>query len=277
MLGSKRKRPATQCTGEVAALLLTGKRVLVLGLMDNRSLAWSIGRAADAEGAEVIYGCQRERIVRGFFRRSGADLGDAKLVEVDVTDEASVTAAIEQTGAPLHGLVFSVAFASPETCLGGRMDTAPVQDVLTALHVSAVALATVCRHAIPAMTEGGSIVALSFDSQHSYPGYNWMGVAKAALEALVRGLQRDYGPLGVRVNTLSAGPQETLAASHIPGFAEIASIYTPRAPLGWNLSTSGDAVGRAACLLLSDLAGGIGGTVLTVDGGAHAMGAPLLE
>ena len=258
-------------------MLLSGKRVLVLGLMDNRSFAWSIGQAASAEGADVLYTCQRERIVRGFFRRNEADLGDAQLIEADVTDETSVEKAIAEAGAPLHGLVFSVAFASPETCLGGRMDAAPVEDVLKALHVSAVSLATVCKHAVPAMTEGGSIVALSFDSQHSYPGYNWMGVAKAALEALVRGLQRDYGPLGVRVNTLSAGPQETLAASHIPGFSEIASIYPPRAPLGWNLSTSGEAVGRAACLLLSDLATGIGGTVLTVDGGAHSMGAPLLE
>lgn len=258
-------------------MLLTGKRVLVLGLMDRRSLAWAIGEAAAAAGAEVIYTCQRERIVRGFFRREGASLGETRLLEMEVTDEASVEAVMQQVGAPLHGLVYSIGFASPETCLGGRMDRAPAKDVLQALHVSAVALATVCRSAVPLMAEGGSVVALSFDSQHSYPGYNWMGVAKAALEALVRGLQRDYGPLGVRVNTLSAGPQETLAATHIPGFSEIASIYPPRAPLGWDLHEGSAPVGRAAVLLLSDLAAGIGGTVLTVDGGAHAMGAPLVE
>ena len=258
-------------------MLLEGKRILVLGLMDPRSYAWTIGQAASGAGAEVIYTCQRERIVRGFFRRANVSMAEAKLHEMDVTDEASVEGVMDAVGEPLHGLVFSVGFASPETCLGGRMDRAPVADVLQALHVSAVSLATLCRHAVPLMTEGGSVIALSFDSQHSYPDYNWMGVAKAALEALVRGLQRDYGPLGVRVNTLSAGPQQTLAATHIPGFDQIAAIYPPRAPLGWDLTASGGAVAGAAVFLLSPLAAGVGGAVITVDGGAHAMGAPLLE
>ena len=258
-------------------MLLTGKRILVLGLMDTRGFAWKIGQAVTAQGGEVTYTCQRERIVRGFFRREGVALPETPLLELDVTDEANVETVMRQFGAPLHGLVFSIAFASPETCLGGRMDRAPVADVLRALHVSAVSLATVCRYAVPLMTEGGSVVALSFDSQHSWPGYNWMGVAKAALEALVRGLQRDYGPMGVRVNTLSAGPQDTLASSHIPGFSEIAGIFPPRAPLGWDLKESAADAAGAAVFLLSDLAAGIGGAVLTVDGGAHAMGAPLVE
>jgi enoyl-[acyl-carrier protein] reductase I len=258
-------------------MLLTGKRVLVLGLMDTRCFAWKIGQAAAANGAEVIYTCQRERIVRGFFRREGVAMPDSPLYEMDVTDESTIESVMAQIGGPLHGLVFSIAFASPETCLGGRMDRAPVADVLQALHVSAVSLATVCRYAVPLMTDGGSVVALSFDSQHSWPAYNWMGVAKAALEALVRGLQRVYGPFGVRVNTLSAGPQETLASTHIPGFSAIADVYPARAPLGWDLKESGADAAGAVAFLLSDLSAGIGGTVLTVDGGAHAMGAPLLE
>lgn len=256
-------------------MLLEKRRILVLGLMDPRSYAWAIGQAAAAQGAEVIYTCQRERIVQGFFRRAHMSLDGIRMVELDVTDEAGVERVIAEVGGTLQGLVFSVAFASPETCLGGRLDRAPVADVLKALHVSVVSLATVCRHAVPLMTEGGSVIALSFDSQHSYPGYNWMGIAKAALEALVRGLQRDYGPLGVRVNTLSAGPQSTLAASHIPGFGQIATIFPPRAPLGWDLDEGSAQVGKAAVLMLSDLAAAIGGTVVTVDGGAHAMGAPL--
>ncbi len=234
-------------------MLLDGKRVLVLGLMDTRCFGWKIGQAIAAQGAEVLYTCQRERIVRGFFRREGVALPETPLYEMDVTDEVTIESVLRQVGAPLHGLVFSIAFASPESCLGGRMDRAPVADVLRALHV------------------------LSFDSQHSWPAYNWMGVAKAALEALVRGLQRDYGPMGIRVNTLSPGPQETLASTHIPGFQEIADVFPPRAPLGWDLKESGRDAAGAAAFLLSDLAAGIGGTVLTVDGGAHAMGAPLLE
>jgi enoyl-[acyl-carrier protein] reductase I len=245
--------------------------------MDTRGFAWKIGQAAAEQGGELLYTCQRERIVRGFFRREGVALPGVPLHELDVTDEANVEAVMQQVGAPLHGVVFSIAYASPETCLGGRMDRAPVADVLQALHVSAISLATVCKYAVPLMTEGGSVVAMSFDSQHSWPGYNWMGVAKAALEALVRGLQRDYGPLGVRVNTLSAGPQETLASTHIPGFSEIADIFPSRAPLGWDLNESGSDAAGVAAFLLSDLAAGIGGSVLTVDGGAHAMGAPLLE
>lgn len=258
-------------------MLLQGKRILVIGLMDTRSLLWAIGRTAAEHGADVYFTCQRQKITRGFFRRARIPLDDSRLWELDVTDESTVERVLHEVGGPLHGLVYGPAYASPETCLGGRMDRAPVADVLQALHVSVVGLATVCRYVAPAMTEGGSIVALSFDSQRSYPSYNWMGVAKAALEALMRGLQRDYGPLGIRLNTISAGPQETMAASHIPGFDRIAQDYPPRAPLGWDLRQSSDRIGAVASFLLSDLSAAMGGAVLPVDGGAHAMGAPLLE
>jgi enoyl ACP reductase len=257
-------------------VLLQGKRILILGLMDTRSIVWQIGQAAAAQGAEVIYTCQRSRIARGFFRRAHVPLDEAALHELDVTDEAGIERLMDKIGAPLHGLVYGPAYASPETCMGGRLDRAPVPDILQALQISVVGLASVCRCAVPLMQEGGSVIALSFDSQHSYPAYNWMGVAKAALEALVRGLQRDYGPLAVRVNTISAGPQETMASSHIPGFAQIAQIYPPRAPLGWDLRSGSASVGDAAVFLLSDLSRAVGGMVLPVDGGAHAMGAPLL-
>lgn len=250
-------------------MLLKGKRIVVMGLRDHRSYAWDIGCALQAHGAEVVYTTERETLTRGLFRRAEVEL-TAPLHQVDVTVEETIQKGFEAIGAPLHGLVFSIAYMNPRTALGVQLDQAPMEDVLRGFHISALSLATVCKHAVPLMQAGGSIIAMSFDSTRSYPGYDWMGPAKAALEAMVRALQRDYGAKGIRVNAISAGPQRTMAAEGIPGFEQIATI-AQRAPLGWDLDTDGAAVGDAAVFLMSDLARKVGGTVLYVDGGAHAM------
>lgn len=259
-------------------MLLAGKRVLIMGLLDHRSYALDIGLAAQTAGAEVFYSSQRPTLSRGMLRRHKVPHREEQILRCeDVRNEAELAQLFATVGPPLHGLVFSIGYANPTTCLQGKLADAPIEDVLASYHISVAALAAVCRHAVPLMTEGGSIVALSFDSAHSYPNYNWMGVNKAALEALVRGLQRDYGPQGVRVNTISAGPQMTMAAASIPGFEQIATEFPARAPLGWDLDKDGESVGSMAVFLLSDLARKVGGQVVYVDGGASAMGAPLLQ
>ena len=259
-------------------MLLAGKRIVVMGLLDHRSYALDIGLAAQEAGADVLYSSQRPTLSRGMLRRNQISHREDQILKCeDVRNEAEVVELFATVGEPLHGVVFSIAYANPATCLQGRMENAPIEDVLASFHISVASLATVCKHAVPLMRDGGSIIALSFDSMHSYPNYNWMGVNKAALEALVRGLQRDYGRQGVRVNTISAGAQMTMAASSIPGFGEIAGEFPARAPLGWDLERDGESVGGVAVFLLSDLARKVGGQVLFVDGGVSAMGGPLLE
>jgi enoyl-[acyl-carrier protein] reductase I len=259
-------------------MLLSGKRVLVMGLLDHRSFALDIGMAAEAAGAEVIYSSQRPTLSRGLLRRNKIPHREDQILPCeDVRNDEDLRHLFEAVGAPLHGVVHSIAYANPATCLQGKMTDAPVEDVLASYHISVVSLASVTRQAAPLMTEGGSVIVLSFDSAHSYPNYNWMGVNKAALEALARALQRDYGRAGVRVNTISAGPQMTMAAASIPGFQQIASEFPDKAPLGWDIENDGASVGSVAVFLLSDLAKKVGGQVIYVDGGGSAMGTPLLE
>lgn len=178
--------------------------------------------------------------------------------------------------APLDGLVHSIAYAKPETCLGETLGVAPRADVLQAFEISSASLAFVAREAQKVLRPGAGIISLSFDAQHVYPNYNWMGVCKAALEAVTRYLARDLGAAGVRVNCISAGPQRTMAANHIPGFARIADSWPQRSPVGWNLDGDRDAVGDAAIFLLSDLSRRVTGEILHVDGGCHMMNLDLL-
>jgi enoyl-[acyl-carrier protein] reductase I len=151
------------------------------------------------------------------------------------------------------------------------------QDVLTAFEISAASLAFVAGAAREKFTRGGSIVALSFDSQNVYPNYNWMGVCKAALEACARYLARDLGAIGVRVNSLSAGPQKTMAATHIPGFNRISDEWPGRSPIGWDLDNDRHAVADSAVYLLSDLSKRVTGELLHVDGGFHCVGVRIKE
>jgi len=257
-------------------MLLKDKRILVMGLLDTRSFAWAIGSKAAAEGAEVIYSVQSERfrdvLLRRSFKSEGLSIDDYNIIPCDVTKDEEIQALFQQIEGPLDGIVHSVAYANPKTCLTETMFEAPRQDVLMALEISAASLVFVAGAAREKFTRGGSIVALSFDSQNVYPNYNWMGVCKAALEACARYLARDLGAIGVRVNSLSAGPQKTMAATHIPGFNRISDEWPLRSPIGWDLDNDRHAVADSAIYLLSDLSKRVTGELLHVDGGFHCVG-----
>ncbi len=259
-------------------MLLNGRRIVVMGLLDTRSFAWAIGQKAAAEGAEVIYTVQNERfrdsLLRRSFRQDGLEVDDYRIIPCDVTKDEEIEALFEAVGDPLDGLVHSIGYANPRTCLAATMFDAPRQDVLQALEISAASLVFVAGAARKVMTRGGSIIAMTFDSRNVYPHYNWMGVCKAALEGCARYLARDLGPSGIRVNSLSAGPQNTKAATSIPGFSEIADAWPARSPAGWDLDNDREAVAGCAVWLLSDLAQRVTAEVIHVDGGFHATALP---
>jgi enoyl-[acyl-carrier protein] reductase I len=259
-------------------MLLKERRIVVMGLLDTRSVAWAIGRRAAAEGAEVIYTVQNERFrdlfLRRAFRKEGLSVDDFRVLPCDVTKDEEIAAFFDQIDAPLDGLVHSIGYANPKTCLTDTMFDAPRADVLQALEISAASLVFVASAARRLMTRGGSIIAMTFDSRHVYPNYNWMGVCKAALESAARYLARDLGPDGIRVNSLSAGPMRTMAATHIPGFALMDVAWPSRAPLGWNSAADSAAVADTALYLLSDLSRKVTGELIHVDGGFHAVNLP---
>ena len=256
-------------------MLLQGKKIMVMGLVNTQSLAWAIGQRASSLGAEVIYTVQSQRhrdaVLRRAFLKEGLDMDDYQILPCDITKDEELAQLFSDESMQLDGLAHCIAYARPETCLTDDLFTAPRSDVLTALEVSAASLAFIVGAARPRLKDGSSIIALSFAAMQVFPNYNWMGVCKAALEATARYLARDLGPRGIRVNCLSAGPQQTLAASHIPGFVNISDVWPQRAPLGWDL-TSRDKVADNAAYLLSDLSSGVTGEVLHVDGGFHMMG-----
>ncbi len=257
-------------------MLLAGKRILCMGLLDTRSVAWVVGQKAAAAGAEVIYAVQNERfrdvLLRRSFKQEGLDVDDYRILPCDVTRDEEITALFDRLEEPLDGLVHSIAYANPQTCLAETLFDAPRADVLQAFEISAASLAFVAGAARRRMTRGGSIIGLTFDSEHVYPSYNWMGVCKAALEGVARYLARDLGPSGIRVNCLSAGPMRTMAATKIPGFDAINQAWPARSPIGWDVVEDRHAVGDSALYLLSDLSRRVTGEVLHVDGGFHSVG-----
>jgi meromycolic acid enoyl-[acyl-carrier-protein] reductase len=260
-------------------MLLEGKRILIMGLLDTRSVAWAIGQKAQAEGAEVIYSVQSERfrdvLLRRSFRSEGLSVDDYRILPCDVTKDEEIKALFDQIEAPLDGLVHSIGYANPKTCLADTLFDAPRADVLQAMEISAASLAFVAGAAREKFTRGGAIIALTFDSQNVYPHYNWMGICKAALEATARYLARDLGPQGVRVNSLSAGPMRTMAATHIPAFSIMEGAWPDRSPVGWDSVEDRNAVADSALYLLSDLSRKVTGEVLYVDGGFHSVAVPI--
>jgi meromycolic acid enoyl-[acyl-carrier-protein] reductase len=171
----------------------------------------------------------------------------------------------------VDGVLHAIGFAPP-VCLGGTFLEAQWTDVSVALHISAYSLKTLADAFVPLMHEGGSIVGLDFDATVAWPAYDWMGVAKAALESTARYLARELGPEGIRVNLVAAGPIKTMAAKSIPGFARFEDVWDDRAPIGWDV-TDPEPVAKAACALLSDWFPKTTGEIVHVDGGYHAIGA----
>jgi meromycolic acid enoyl-[acyl-carrier protein] reductase len=258
-------------------VILQGKRILIAGMSDRRSIGYSIAVEAQKAGAELL--------LTSFGRMMSITQMTAKklnpvpdILEMDVTKPDDIAAALEETKKRwdrIDGLVHSVAYA-PQDALGGEFLNTKWESVATALQVSAFSFKELAVGFLPLMREhGGSLVTLDFDnSTQAWPKYDWMGVSKAALESVTRYLARDLGRYKIRVNAVCAGPLATLAASGIPGFKDFEEIWGQRAPLGWNLQDR-TPVGRAVVALLSDYLDMTTGELVHVDGGYHAMGAEL--
>jgi meromycolic acid enoyl-[acyl-carrier-protein] reductase len=257
--------------------MLDGKRILVTGVLTDASLAFAVARLAQEEGAEVVLSGAGRGL--SLTRRTARKLpAEPEVLEIDVQrpDQLEAAgAALAGRWDRLDGLLHAIGFA-PAPCLGGGMFEAGWDDVSVALEVSAYslkALVAAFRPLLEAAGAGGgaSVVGLDFDATVAWPLYDWMGVAKAALESLTRYLARDLGPRGVRVNLVAAGPVRTMAAKSIPGFAAFEDTWDARAPLGWDVHDAG-VVARACVALLSDWLPMTTGEILHVDGGVHAVG-----
>ncbi len=255
--------------------LLAGKRILVTGVLTDASLAFGVARHAQEQGAEVILtGAGRGM---SLTQRTARKLpSEAPVLELDVTDPAQVASVRDELGerwGRVDGALHAIGFAPP-SCLGGDFLEAPWEDVAVALQVSAYSLKTLSDVVVPHMSAGGSIVGLDFDnSTQAWPAYDWMGVAKAALESTSRYLARDLGPKGIRVNLVAAGPVKTLAAKSIPGFQRFEDVWDERSPLGWDVKADADAVARSCVALLSDWFPKTTGELIHVDGGFHSAAA----
>ena len=253
--------------------ILDGKRLLITGVLTDASLAFAVARLAQDEGAEIVLtGAGRgmrltERTARKLPR-------EAEVREFDVTSAEqadNLREHLSSTWGRVDGALHAIGFA-PEICLGEDFMAAEWPDVAVAMEISAYSLKTVAEVVAPLMSNGGSIVGLDFDARFAWPAYNWMGVAKAALESTSRYLARALGPDGVRVNMVAAGPIRTMAAKSIPGFSEFEDAWSNRAPLGWDVN-DGEPVARACVALLSDWFPSTTGEMVHVDGGYHAVGA----
>ena len=255
--------------------MLEGKRLLITGVLTKGSIAYSVAERAQQDGAQVVLtGFGR---TRRMTERAASRLPDPPdVLELDVNNPAdfeTLTAEIRDRWGGLDGALHAIAFA-PGDALGGNFMSAPPESAEVAFRTSAYSFKALAQALLPLMDDGGSLVGMDFDATVAWPIYDWMGVAKAALESVSRYLARDLGEQKVRVNLVSAGPVETPAAQGIPGFETLAGLWEKQAPLGWETSDPAP-VADAVLFLLSDLARAITGEILHVDGGFHAMGAPL--
>ncbi|WP_274556744.1 enoyl-ACP reductase FabI [Streptomyces spiramyceticus] len=252
--------------------ILDGKRILVTGVLMESSIAFHTAKVAQEQGAEVILTAfprptLTERIAKKLPK-------PAKVIELDVTNTEHLDrleGLVREELGGLDGVVHSIGFA-PQDALGGNFLNTPFESVATAMHVSAFSLKSLTMACRPLMGSGSSVVGLTFDAQYAWPQYDWMGPAKAALEATSRYLARDLGKDNIRCNLISAGPIGSMAAKSIPGFAELAGVWDDRSPLKWDMSDP-EPAGRGVVALLSDWFPMTTGEIIHVDGGLHAIGA----
>ncbi len=253
--------------------ILDGKRLLITGITLESSIAFHVAKVAQQEGAQLVlssFGRTRKLTEKMASRLPQP----APVIELDVAsdeDLAALPQRVREAGLDgLEGLLHAIAFA-PSQALGGNFLTAQWEHAATALHVSAYSLKSLTMAALPLLPEyGGSVVGLDFDATVAWPAYDWMGVAKAALESTSRYLARDLGHRGLRVNLVAAGPLATPAGKSIPGFEPVADMWGQRAPLGWDLHDP-TATAKACVALLSDFFPATTGEIIHVDGGLHAV------
>ncbi|MET7749224.1 enoyl-ACP reductase FabI [Micromonospora sp. NPDC005367] len=252
--------------------LLAGKRLLITGVITDASIAFSVAKLAQENGAQVVLtGFGRLSLVERIAKRLPEP---APVIELDVTNTehlAGLADKVREHVDGLDGVVHSIGFA-PQSCLGGGFLDAPWEDVATAVHVSTYSYKSLAVAALPLMSPGSAVVGLTFDATKAWPVYDWMGVAKAGLESASRYLALHLGKQGIRSNLVSAGPLRTMAARSIPGFDQFEQAWTERAPLGWSL-TDQEPAARACLALLSDWFPATTGEIVHVDGGYHALGA----
>jgi enoyl ACP reductase len=256
-------------------VLLEGKRLLITGVITKDSIAFHAARRAQEEGAEVLL-TSFGRVRRLTERTANRLPTPVDVLELDVNSETDLTALGAELGSRwgrVDGVLHAIAFA-PEDALGGKFMTAPPDSAAQAFLTSAYSLKALAAVLMELMPAGSGIVGLDFDASVAWPIYDWMGVAKAALESVSRYLARDLGTAGIRVNLVSAGPLGTVAARGIPGFERLAELWQQQAPLGWDVADPGP-VADTICFLLSHYARAISGEIVHVDGGFHAVGAPV--
>ena len=253
--------------------ILAGKRILVTGVITDASIAFHVARVAQQEGATVVLtGFGRLSLVERIAKRLPSP---APVLELDVTSDEHLGSLAERVSGHvdrLDGVLHAIAYANPEQALGGNFLHTRWADVDHRGARLRVSLKAITMAALPLMGGGGSVVGLDFDASVAWPGYDWMGVAKAGLESCARYLARDLGARGVRVNLVAAGPLRTMAAKSIPGFDRFETVWGDRAPLGWDI-TNPEPTARACVALLSDWFPATTGEIVHVDGGVRAIGA----
>ncbi len=255
-------------------MILEGKRLVITGVLTKDSIAFHVASRAQQEGATVVLTSFGR--ARRLTERTASRLPEpVDVLELDVSnpdDFDQLAADLRERWGGVDGALHAIAFA-PEDALGGRFMSTPAESAQQAFGISAFSFKALAAALRPLMGSGSSIVGLDFDAGVAWPIYDWMGVAKAALESVSRYVARELGPDGIRVNLVAAGPLGTIAARGIPGFERLAELWRSQAPLGWDVADPVP-VADAVCFLLSDHARAISGEILHVDGGFHAVGAP---